>query len=93
MPVIPDDSNWTNLWGIAVDGNRVWAAGTFVDPATDFNQNLVLEETGGKWTVSAAPNPGTTNNIVGAIANVGGQLWAAGLYQSGGHRFPLIIHQ
>ena len=37
--------------------------------------------------------PGSTNNILGAIGNVDGQLWAAGLYQSGGHRFPLIMHQ
>jgi len=93
LPAIPDGANWTNLWGIALAGHNVWAAGTFVDPATDFNQNLVLEGAHGMWTVNAAPNPGLSNNILGGIANVDGQLWAAGLYQSGGHRFPLIMHQ
>src|SRR5258708_27449332 len=55
-------------------------------PLIESYRNLVLEREKGTWTVNAAPNPGSTNNVLGAIANVDGQLWAAGLYQSGGHR-------
>jgi len=92
LPTIPDGANWTNLWGIQVAGGSVWAVGTYVDPATDNNNSLVLEGTNGTWTTNNAPNPGSGSNILGGITNVDGQLWAAGVYDNGGSEIPLIMN-
>jgi len=91
LPAVPDGANWTNMWGIQVSGGSVWAVGTYVDPATDNNNTLVLQGTGDSWTVNPAPNPGTGSNILGGITDVDGQLWAAGVYDSGGSNIPLIM--
>jgi len=93
LPAVPDGANWTNMWGIQVSGGSVWAVGTYVDPATDSNNTLVLQGTGGTWTVNPAPNPGTGSNILGGITDVDGQLWAAGVYDSGGSNIPLIMNR
>ncbi|HEX4655926.1 MAG TPA: alkaline phosphatase family protein [Streptosporangiaceae bacterium] len=93
LPATPDGANWTNLWGITVASGTVWAVGTYVDPATDNNNALVLEGTGGTWSINPAPNPGSGSNILGGIANVGGQLWAAGVFDNGGSGLPLIMHR
>src|SRR5215468_1543203 len=91
LPAVPDGANWTNLWGVQVSGGSVWAVGTYVNPATDSNNTLVLQGTGDSWTVNPAPNPGTGSNILGGITDVDGQLWAAGVYDSGGSNIPLIM--
>jgi hypothetical protein len=93
LPTIPDGSDWTNLWGIAIAGGSVYAVGTYVDPATDNNNSLVLQGTDGSWSISPAPDPGNGSNILGGIANVDGQLWAAGIYDNGGSELPLIEHR
>jgi hypothetical protein len=90
LPATPDGSNWTNMWGIAMAGGSVFAVGTYVDPATDNNNSLVLQFTNGSWSIDQAPNPGSGSNILGGIANVDGQLWAAGVYDNGGSELPLI---
>jgi hypothetical protein len=93
LPAVPDGANWTNLWGIKQAGGSVWAVGTYVDPATDNSNTLVLQGTGGTWAVNAAPDPGSGSNILGGITSVDGQLWAAGVYDNGGNEIPLIMHQ
>jgi hypothetical protein len=93
LPAVPDGANWTNLWGIQVSGGSVWAVGTYVNPATDSNNTLVLQGTGGTWTVNQAPNPGSDSNILGGITSVDGQLWAAGVYDTGGSEIPLITNR
>ena len=85
-------SNWTNLWGVTVAGNTVWAVGTFLDPVTGNNDSLVLQGVGGTWTVSNAPNPGSGSNILGGVATVGNQVWAAGLDDQGGSNLTLLMH-
>jgi hypothetical protein len=93
LPTVPDGANWTNLWGIQLSGGSVWAAGSYVDPTTDNNNSLVLQGTGGTWTVNPAPNPGSGSNILSGITDVDGQLWAAGIYDDGGSEIPLIMHR
>src|SRR5262249_21548207 len=93
LPAVPDGANWTNLWGIQLAGGSVWAAGTYVDPATDNNNTLVLQGTDGSWTVNPAPNPGSGSNIPGGITSVDGQLWAAGVYDNGGRGVPRVMHR
>ena len=93
LPAVPDGTDWTNLWGIQQAGGSVWAVGTYVDPATDNNNTLVLQGTNGTWTVNPAPNPGSGSNILGGITSVDGQLWAAGVYDTGGPEIPLIMNQ
>jgi hypothetical protein len=96
LPALPDGANWGNLYGVAVGQGSVWAAGTFVDPATDNNNVLVLRFTGGKWTINNAPNAGGTGgtDIPGGITNIGGHLWMAGTYTtSSSNNLPLIEHR
>jgi Phosphoesterase family len=95
LPTVPDKANWTNLWGIQLDGSgTVWAVGTYVDPVTDNSNSLVLRESsGGAWTINPAPNPGSGSNILGGITSVGGQLWAAGIYDNGNNEIPLIMNR
>jgi hypothetical protein len=90
---VPDKANWSNLYGAAVAGTTVWAVGTYVDPATDNNNALVLSSVnGGPWTVAGAPDPGSGSNIPGGITEVDGQLWMAGMDDDGGSELPLIEH-
>ena len=86
-------SKWTNLYGLTVADGTVWAVGTYVDPATDNNNDLILRGTDGIWTVDAGPNPGSGSHILGGITTIGGQLWAAGTYDNGGSNLPLIEHR
>jgi phosphoesterase family protein len=101
-------SIWTNLWGITVVGvssrgglggssplaSTAWAVGTYVDPKTDNNNNtLILSGTDGAWTVDAGPEPGSGSNILGGVTTIGGRVWAAGIYDDGGSRLPLVEHR
>jgi hypothetical protein len=86
-------SIWTMLYGIAVTGDTVWATGTFVNPVTDNNEVLVLRGVNGRWSVDPAPNPGSGSNILGTVSAIGGQLWTAGVYDTGGSTLPLIEHR
>jgi hypothetical protein len=93
LPTTPDGANWTNMWGITVQDRTVWAVGTYLDPATDNNNSLVLHGANGTWTINNAPNPGSGSNILGGITTVDGQLWTAGVYDNGGSEIPLIMQQ
>ena len=93
LPALPDRSDWGNLYSLAVAQGSVWAVGTFVNPATDSNDVLVLRGTGGRWTVDNAPNAGGPgfSDIVGGITAVGGHLWLAGMYTTASSgELPLI---
>jgi hypothetical protein len=91
LPALPGGANWGNLYGLALRGNEVWAVGTYVDPVTDNNNALVLESVaGGAWSIIGAPQAGSGSNLPGGIANVGGDLWLAGVFDNGGSRLPLI---
>jgi hypothetical protein len=95
MPTITDGTNWTNLYSVTVTGGTVWAAGTYVDPATDNNNALLLSApvSGGPWSVATGPQPGSGSNILGGITTIDGQMWAAGIYDDGGSRLPLVEHR
>lgn len=85
-------SDWTDLYGLAVsrDGT-VWAVGTYLDkPRGDSNNALILRGRGTSWTVDRGPDPGSGGNILGGAAVIGGQVWAAGIYDNGGSELPLI---
>ena len=85
-------SDWTDLYGLAVsrDGT-VWAVGTYLDkPRGDSSNALILRGRGTSWTVDRGPDPGSGGNILGGVAVIGGQVWAAGIYDNGGSELPLI---
>jgi len=95
LPAVPDGANWSNLYGVAVDGSSVYAVGTFVNPATDNNEVLLLQGTGGTWSIVGAPNAGGAGggDIPGGITNIHGQLWMAGTYTTAtSNNLPLIEH-
>jgi hypothetical protein len=87
------DQMGANLYGIARAGGSVWAVGTFVDPTTDNNEILILRGTGNHWTVDPGPNPGSGSSIFGGLTAIDGQLWAAGTFDDGGSRLPLVEHR
>jgi hypothetical protein len=87
---IPHNQNWTNLWGVAVDGPTVYAVGTYVDDTTDNNNSLVYQGVGNTWTIDPAPNPGSGSNILGGVTAVAGHAWAAGVYDNGNQELPFI---
>ena len=96
LPAVPDGSNWANLYGVAVADGSAWAVGTYVDPATDNNNVLVLRDTGGTWAINDAPNVGGSGaaNIPGGITSIDGQLWMAGMYATAtSNELPLIEHR
>ncbi len=86
----PAGTEWTDLWGITASAGRVWPVGTYLDPASDNNETLVLQGDSHGWTVEHAPNPGPGSNILGGVATVAGTTWAVGTYDDGGSRLPLI---
>ena len=93
LPKVPDHANWSNLYGVTLDGSSVYAVGTFVNPSTDNNQVLLLKGTGGTWSIVGAPNAGGAGggDIPGGITNVDGHLWIAGTYTTAtSNNLPLI---
>jgi len=96
LPAVPKGANWSYLLGIAAGQGSVWAVGTYIDPATDNNNLLVLRGTGGKWTINDAPAPGGSagSHILGGITAVAGHLWMAGTYTTAtSSRLPYIAHR
>jgi hypothetical protein len=94
LPKLPAGSNWGNLYGLAAANGSAFAAGTYVNPATDNNEVLVLRSSpGGAWMIDNAPNPGSGSNIPGGITATGSHLWLAGTYANGGSRLPLVEHR
>ena len=96
LPAVPSGANWSYLQGIATGQGSVWAVGTYIDPATDNNNLLVLRGTGGKWTINDAPAPGGSagSHILGGITAVAGHLWMAGTYTTAtSSRLPYIAHR
>jgi hypothetical protein len=83
-------SIWTSLWGVAATAGSVWAVGTYVDPATDNSNPLLLHQVSGKWVVDNGPAPGSGSNILGGVAAVGDSLWAAGVYDNGNQGLPYV---
>ena len=93
LPAVPDGANWSNLYGVAAAEGSIWAVGTYVNPATDSNDVLVLRDTAGKWSVNGAPNAGGPgfSDIAGGITAIDGQLWLAGMYTTAtSNELPLI---
>ena len=96
LPAVPHGADWSNLYAVAVAQGSVWAVGTYVDPATDNNDALVLREIRGTWTINDAPNAGGSGggDIPGGITAIDGQLWLAGTYTTAtSNELPLIEHR
>jgi len=89
----PHGSRWTILNGVTVVNGIAYAVGDYLDKATDNNVALLLTGTGTNWTVATTPEPGSGVNILGGISAADGQLWAAGDYDTGSQRIPLIQHR
>jgi hypothetical protein len=88
----PSPSNWTTLWGVALDGNSsATPLGTFLNLATGTYHTLVESRAGGGLQVVNAPNPvADDDDILGAITHSSDSLWAVGTFNEGGRK-PLIM--
>ncbi len=90
LPTPDPGLNGNHLYAVTPDGT-VWAVGTYLDkPRGDNNNALILRGRGTTWTVDRGPDPGSGGNILGGVAVIGGQVWAAGIYDNGGSELPLI---
>ena len=96
LPAVPHGANWSNLYGVAAAQGSIWAVGTYVDPATDSNDVLVLRDSAGTWSVNDAPNAGGSgfSDIAGGVTAIDGPLWLAGMYTTAtSGEIPLIEHR
>jgi hypothetical protein len=83
-------SPFTNLTGVTVAANTVWAAGTYFDPASATQKTLIVrQDRGGPHAVNA-PSPGSGDNVLGGISATGQGVWAVGYDKNGSGRDPLI---
>jgi hypothetical protein len=83
-------SAFTNLTGVAVAADGVWAVGTFFDPAAERQRVLVAHHDGTGWHPVDAPDPGTGDTVLGGVAASGGDVWAVGYDKADSGRDPLI---
>lgn len=91
LPALPHGANWSNMYGVAIDGSgNVWADGTYVDPKTDNNNELVLRDDNGTWKLATVPQPGSGSNIPSGLTSIAGHPWLAGMYDDGNQEMPLI---
>jgi hypothetical protein len=81
---------FSNVTGVAVAGGTAWLAGTYVNSVTGLQHTLVARNDGTGWRAVAAPDPGTGDKVLGAIAASGGNLWAVGYDKTDTARDPLI---
>jgi len=83
---------FTNVTGVAVSGGTTWLAGTYFNATTGLQHTLIARNDGTGWHAVAAPDPGTGDKVLGAIAATGGDLWAVGYDKTATARDPLIEH-
>jgi hypothetical protein len=81
---------FTNLTGVTIAGGRAWAVGTFFDTAAGLQRTLVARYDGSGWHSVGAPNPGSGDNVLGAITSIGLNVWAVGYDKDVNGRDPLI---
>ncbi|HYS39249.1 MAG TPA: hypothetical protein VEO01_26840, partial [Pseudonocardiaceae bacterium] len=81
---------FSNVTGVAVAGGTAWLAGTYFNTATGLQHTLIARNDGTGWRAVAAPDPGTGDKVLGAIAATGGDLWAVGYDKTNTARDPLI---
>jgi hypothetical protein len=84
----PDDNFF-----YAVSGD--WAVGTTVDADSGNNLSLIEHRQGNHWAIVPSPDPGQANDgstILGGVASVGTDEWAAGQFDGPDARQTLILH-
>jgi hypothetical protein len=91
--VLPNvGSAFTNLTGVTIADGAVWAAGTYFDTAAGLQKTLIIRSDGSGWRAVHVPNPGSGDNVLGAIAATGNDVWAVGYDKTASGRDPLIEH-
>ena len=83
------------LYGVAAlpDGTA-WATGIYVQASGHTGRALTMHWSRGKWTIVAAANPGSADDMLFSVAAVSdSDAWAVGAYDgSDGYFHPLIEH-
>jgi hypothetical protein len=90
----PNATGENNLYATATaaDGT-VYAVGWSVDPSAGVYLSEVLHQSGGTWTLDAAPDPGTgANGFAGVAAVPGGGVWAVGVTSAKANNSTLIAY-
>jgi hypothetical protein len=83
-------SSFSNMTGVVATGQTVWAVGTFFDAKSGNQDGLVLRHDVAGWHTVPAPDPGTGDVILGAVAASGDDIWAVGT-AAGDSRDPLVL--
>jgi hypothetical protein len=70
---------FNRLYGVAAAGSTIWAVGHYVDPSAASNRRkLILQRTGGAWSVSAAPIVARYEHLAAVDATGPADVWAVG---------------
>jgi hypothetical protein len=78
-----------HLFGVAQDGpDDIWAVGQQNGRGSD--APLVEHWNGKRWTAMRVPTAGLSNGLLQAVAVSGGEVWAAGLFETDAGRGPLV---
>ncbi len=82
------------LSGVAVTaGSNAWAVGLYHSAGSTVTNVLLLHWNGQSWQAVPGPNPGTTSNMLSAVAATSsGNVWTVGQYASGGAIQALAFH-
>jgi hypothetical protein len=92
----PSPGGYLNeLFGVAATGSRdVWAVGFGQASIGQMSRTLALHWSGNRWRAEPTPNPGSTGNVLTAVARVPGttEFWAVGRYADTGDR-TLVLHR
>lgn len=76
----------------AVSDSNVWTVGTYINNSGN-NQTIIEQWNGTSWSIVSSPNPGSGNNILGAVAATSANdVWAVGGFDNGKGTKTLVEH-
>jgi hypothetical protein len=86
---IPGLSN--TLFGAAVVGSTIWAAGYGENPTSGAAQTLLERQTARGWRITATPNPGDISILNAVAAPSREEIWTVGNYWDLEDGIPLTL--
>jgi hypothetical protein len=89
-------SSLNHLSGVAAAGGTVWAVGSYIEPGSSYNRDvLILQRTGGTWQVSPTPRVLVTDFLEAVDTTGPTDAWAVGWASpdiTTGPTAPIALH-
>ncbi len=90
----PNVSTTNDLYSVtAVSANNVWAVGRYIKNSSGFDQTLIEQWNGTRWSVIASPNLSDFDDLYGVTAVSASDVWTVGYYTSAGFGGKTLIEQ